>query len=72
MPPTELQFPESDQDSDAGAEGESAHLPRRVLRWSGELSSISDKPEATRKPLPAWANPTKEKSTHKKEDPSVI
>ena len=34
MPPTDTQFAESDQDSDAsdaGAEGGSAHLPRRTM-----------------------------------------
>ena len=62
MPPTETQFAESDQDSDAldaGAEGDSTHLPRRVPRSSGELSLVSDKPETTRKPLPTEEKPTK-------------
>ena len=59
MPPTETQFAESDHDSDAGAEGDSAHLPRRVLRSSGELSSISDKPEATRNPYQQDQSPEK-------------
>ena len=74
--PTETQFAVSDQDSnasDAGAEDDSAHLPRRVLRSSGELSSISNKPELTRKPLPTRPKPTKEKLTaRKKEDLSII
>ena len=63
MPPTETQFVESDA-SDAGVEGDSAHMPRRVLRQSGELLSNSDKPQVTRKPLPTGPKPTKDKKNN--------
>ena len=59
MPPTEIQFAESNQDSGAVSEGGPAHLPRRVISSSTELSSKSVDPKATSKPLPTGPKPKK-------------
>ena len=68
-----LLYPHQDANaSDGGAEDDSAHLSRRVMRSSGELSSISDKAELNRKPLPTRPKPTKGQPTARKKDGPLI